>query len=1114
MIADLILEFNKKNNPDFILDSNGEFLVAVDVDASLLPEYQRDVLSSYEQNIFTNLTTRLQDYLDAKYEPYGSSNYLDKKYEIGFIANNPSYRRIFYYVKLGLLFSKDNTLPDSTIQIVRAGMSKLDFEPTESDKDKLIVKSIGAPKLFRDWYMCIGKNTQEGLDNLLQILNKKGTWTKKSDNIFYSADTTYVDQITTISQLEGAIVSFFNSNQVDFDVIEDIIINKESLSTGVSIFFKNYFEQSTSKQYTLFGFPKQLIDKFPNLSPAVDYKPFVISDTITYNNQQDLQTSINTLKSTILSKLQSLSDGSQKIKNYDINEYLKKLDLFLLDVNNKLELNKVEPTASLSFKFFKKECPQFIETPDSDVNAVNQAVRDKCLSEFVDGQTNLVFVYAVSQDKNVINNISPASIDENLAAYLFSNAKNINKVSKDYTASNFFSKLIYKKTKFEKEEGLTIKVFMDAAETSFQQSFVSDLTNLTKFSKIKQNIEKENFSQQSIAKSIKDILSDIQNLKQLYETILYRYNLKDVVDDLLKCFLTKNPNLNEAINSLNLFIDGLIGALNYTDPNYAKFIQCTGIPVPSNFAELTPDNAEIIYSTDEVKKQLNNTLEVATNVDYLSTTLIKCANDFAPPEAKQLVDAYVQSEALRKSLKQQYDQLILEAKLYKSAPGSEDAKNKKPSFLKKAARNAWILLQRQAEKEAEKLVKEAAIEIIRSLLKEANNCKPNTDKNKNNNKPLGKPGDLSINLGVQGDVNDLLDLLSKMFSPDQFCSLFNGAADDEFYTTILNFIKQNFPSLYSTQQPIKVNDIVVSSQSLSSIFAVKQFFIVLSTEFPQTTKGKCDKYFEDLSNNPLPIIDEDKCIDFSKQYEEQKKKELVDKGFTEAQAEKVLENEKKIQSKKYKDLQNLSENGVYNEITKKSEETIYPVAPMIKEKVEKQLNALIRSFGNFIDVYKNELIKLINLNSNLITNDGVFYDFIKNQIFVKGYSVDFKATDGTIQPIFKFENAGFVFQSDDYDLLKNSFFGSVETNLKQFLLSKTTGINSEILKFNDINDVGVVSDPKKYSKLTASLSSSLSLYSQEIAELFKKQIDDFNSSQFNSSKVLIDVKSLLHYEDK
>jgi len=262
------------------------------------------------------------------------------------------------------------------------------------------------------------------------------------------------------------------------------------------------------------------------------------------------------------------------------------------------------------------------------------------------------------------------------------------------------------------------------------------------------------------------------------------------------------------------------------------------------------------------------------------------------------LDAYVQNEAIRKSLKQQYDQLVIEAKLYKPAPGSEDAKNKKPTFLKKAARNAWILLQRQAEKEAEKLVKEAAIEIIRSLLKEANKCKPSTDKNKNNNKPLGKPGDLNINLATQGEVNDLLDLLSKMFSPDQFCSLFNGTADDEFYTTILNFIKQNFPSLYSTQQPIKVNDVVISSQPLSSIFTVKQFFIVLSTEFPQLTKEKCDKYFEDLSNSPLPIIDEDKCIDFSKQYEEQKKKELVDKGFTEDQAEKILKNEKENTVKK------------------------------------------------------------------------------------------------------------------------------------------------------------------------------------------------------------------------
>lgn len=1103
MISDLIQQFNTKSNPDFILESNGEFLIATDVDSSLLAEYQKNILSSYDQNIFTNLTNRLQGYLDKKYEPSSASNYIEKKFELGNTLN-PSYKRIFYYAKLNNLFLKTTSVTENQLKAVRDNKFRLDFEPTESDKQQIILKSMGVPKPFRDWYMSIGENIQQGLDNLLISLNKKGTWTKQSENIIStSIDLTYVKENILIPQFEFIITDFFNKNQTQNTL--DLLITKESYLDDIAIFYKLFNEQSTSKKYYLFGFPKSLIDQFPNLSVATDYAEFKVNNIVSYDNLQDLRTSINSLKTNISKKQQSLSDGSLKISNYDPTEYLKRLDSFVLAVVNAIELNKLDSNSGLSFKFIKNECP-----PNS-TEPVEKAVHDKCVQDLVDGQTNLSLISAVSQDKTEIKNLSSISIDNTVAAYLFCNAKSISKVAKDYSAKDFFSKLIYKKTKFEKEEGLTIKTFLDAAETSAQQSFVSEISNLAKFSKIKQNIEKQNFSQKSISQNIKDVLSEIQNLKQLYESILYRYDLKDLVDELLKCFLTNNPNINAAAIAIKTLIEGIIKVLDYTDPNYVKLIQCTGASLPLSFGNIKiEDIAAGVDVTIPFKDALNAVLDLPdVNADYVSTTIIKCADQFAPPEVKQIIDTYIQSEATRKALKQQYDQLVIEAKAYKSAPGTEDAKNKRAiGFLKKAGRNAWILLQRQAEKEAERLIKEAAIEIIKSLLKDANNCKPSTDKNKNNNKPLGSPGDLYVSVGA-GEVNDLLDLLSKLFNPEQLCSLFYGSADDELYFTVLNFIKNNFPSLYSTTQPIKVDNITVSTQSLSSIFAIKQFFIVLSTELPQFTKIKCDNYFENLSNSPLPINDDDKCIDFSKQYEEKKKQELINKGFTEAQANKIIENAKSIQSDKYKNLQALSENGVYNEITKKSEDTVYPVAPMVKEKIEKQLISLINSFSNFVSIYKNELISLIKVNTKLSLGENeIFYDFTLNQIVINGYKISFKSSNNMLETIFIFSQGDFQFFSDNYSLYKDYPMIQIQNYVKDFLLSKvlSTKINSEILKLNDKNDVE--------ARIPFSLINFLNISTSEIDALYKQKFDSFAISGLNQDKILTDVKELLYFEEQ
>lgn len=1142
-LLDLINDFNNKyKNPDLILESNGEFLLAIEVDSSTLPEYQRNLVSSYDTEVFLSLSSRLRDYIDDKYQTKGTSNYLDKQYYLTNVPNAPEkYKRIFYYAKLSpdSLILVDKKPSPSSLETISKVTSKLDFTPTDSDKETIINKSIGATKDFNYWYMCVYEGTdpkvspiQGGINNVLKFLNKKGTWISNANNIKQESKNNIKDIVANddinkkITQLEFDIGLFYNNNVSDIKTTELLVDKNTSYQTGIAIFYKSYQDPSTSKTNFLFGFPKKLIDRFPNLSLATDIEEFKIENVVVYNSFEDMQTSVNTLKNALLIKQQSLSDSSLEIKNYDIQSFFTDLDQFVAEINSKIQSQTIEPASKFTFEFSKSKCQQAPLTSNPENDNVNQAIYKNCINEFVDGQTNLVLRSVKIKDKKDLNNVSSLSIDNKISAYLFANAKNIIKANDSYVAKNFFSKLIYAKTKFEKQEGLTAKTFLDAAETSFQQSFVSGPANLVKFSKIKENIQKQNYANKSISQSIRDILTDIHSIKQLYEEILYRYDLKDVADELIKCLLAKNPKLNAAVVAAEAFINQLAKAIDVKDPNLVMLGKCTGINIPTSLLNVTLADiptTDLTIAQDQITKSLvdlfNSAVELGTS-DEFATVAIKCFDEFGPEKAKTIINAYVESEAIRKALKQQYDQLVLEAKAYKKSPGSKDAIKKQSQekflFAKKAARNAWVLLQRQAEKEAERLIREAAIQLIQNLLKDLNNCKPSNSKDNNKNKPLGNPGDLILNLGETGAVNSLLSDLSFLFEPEKLCSLMYGSADNDFYQTALNKIKQKYPELYAAEQPIKVNNVVISTEPLSSIHAVKQFFIILSTEVPELTKNKCDQYFENLSNSPLPLNDENKCIDFSDQYVIKKKQELINRGFTEEQADKIIQNEKKLQSEKYKEIQRINEVGIYNEISSNADNNVYPAADIVKEKIEKQLTLLTNSFGTFIDSYKSELLKLINLNlKNLTPNEEkYFYYFVSNQLNIKENVVEFKLSDPTnpfsIEPIYNYSTANpqlpysVKLKSENYEQLKNNQTANLENTLKQALI-KSVPFSSNITSFEDVED-------SIWLKLV--LNNSIKTYSTKTLELYLVQLVNFQQQSFNKEKILTDVKDLIYFEDK
>lgn len=1174
----IINTFQKAGNPDIVLslNENKVFFVAEEVDGSFLPEYKRDLINSYDPSIIINLKNKLNSFLNSRFNPESISSVQKENYFISKIQGEgikPEYlnkfRRIYYYVELSGKISLEPKDEDVSIKeefefisiketINTRLFSDLSKKLAPNDKNILNKRSTLAPvpEKFKDWYLYyfqVSENQgfiQNGIDNILKSLNKKGSWIKQSEQITDQSKATYEKVnvnfekqfVDTLLQLENNIILFFDSlnnfgkpSATEATVIGEILFDKSSLKNGLSIFYNYLPVDADGNPSVVLGIPKYYIDKFPNLSVATDLKEFAINDIATFDNLEDVQKSVKSLRSAIEKKLKSLEDSKFVIENYDINYYLNNIDQFVSNFTDKINEQKIDAKSKFTFQFKRNKCELAPSTQDSEVNNANLASYNLCLEKYVDGQTNLSLVnFKVSDSKEYVP--SSLNIDSDISAYLFVNSKNIFNSSANYVPKSFFSKLVYEKTKFKKDEQFPFDTFMTQAQMNFQRAFVNDFKNVVIFSNIRKNIEKNNFSKKTILQNIKDILQDIRSLKQLYENILYRFDLKDIVDEAIECYLQNNPLLNEELLALTSFIENLVKFLNLKDPNVVKAIQCTGFPLPASFGAIVlpsiPDiSGEFKFDDSVYKKVLEELVAVfkevfekATDIDFVSTTLIKCLDTFynSNQELNKLIETYIAAKQARQIIKEQYALLVREAKLYKNNPGARDALKKKArNFLSTARRNAWILLQQQAEREAERLLKEAAIQIVKSLLSEVSSCK----KDKNSNKNLS-----TINFpppiftsGDNSDINGLLADLFNFFTNEEVCSLFNGSADSDFLEEVLQFIKVRHYKLYS-ESPIILNSSVVSSIPLSSVFAVKSFFINLSI-IDKNLDFDCKNYLDNLENLNTPVDDDsEKCFNFSEYYVANKRTELINKGFTEEQANQIIENTRKQQQEKYKELQNISENGVYNNVSLKEENHTYPVADIVKNKINKQLENMSNSFASFMDSYKFELfanaIQIVNfVNKNYAkTNLGstdVFYSSPLGTLTIQNKNILFKQKSNgnptSVEPIFQYVNGSINIpylvsvKNSEYDALVNNSISNLNLSMKSIISDSVSkdNVQSVLFKLED-NTISYWQSPFDSFALNATI---------QIKDQYILEINQFTGESYNDEKVLIDVKELIYFDE-
>jgi hypothetical protein len=1200
----LIELYSNVNNSNIVINVNfkdKEFVSTTLVNVSAMSESEKDLVSSQPNDVLQALLQKILDYVQENYKET-SFEYEKKSYEIVKIDNETKsseklsqQRRIFCYVSFTqpLVRKTKKELSEENLEKIKIQIKDtFDFIPPEEDKKNVLEKLVPAIEevvvsqsgefleqislnYFKNWYLCVVDKPTSGdeifytaLNTILRLKSKKGSWIEKADSalniqpdplVIKKPVSYYLQSVAVVINsysdkkaiFEDSVQSFenkikdaeFNLQSVEASVVE---VSGFSLKKyEVAMYARSFLDETSNEKKYLVGFTQNIIDAFPDLT-ATDYKNFEPKGQVTFDDLEDMEKTIKSLEDIIDKKVLSLGDLELEISNYDIEEYVKDFKDFATSIRKNVVKQNLDAKSPIKISFAATKCPE----PNANDPLAIQKQAIECKKVFVEGQTNLKFVNSVSikdeKTQTLINNVSPVKIDEQISAYLLANSKQIVSQGNSYSPKEFFSTLIYQKTKFDKKAGFSTSVFFDAAKQSLQQSFIVSSANLIKFSKIKDNIVRKNAANKNISQIVRDILSDIRSVKRLYEEIMYRYDVKDLADEVLACyanqFLAENPIIATFIDKVKTIFNDIVKFLDAENQTFSLVTSCLGIVVPQKFGQVS--GQVFTNPTDFVREQIiKKSVEASANftsLDNFAAFAIRCFDKFYDPtEAieqyrKTLKDYDTIKSAVTIAI-EQYKLLKTQAKLYRSNPGTKQAlKKKEKGFLEKAIENGWILLQKQLEREAEKLL----VEFIKSKLKELlDSLKQDCKGEENNNKPIGNPGDLNLANGL--DLNDsvikLLNFLSNNYSPDKLCSIFYGTADNDIYEQVAGIIKQQFIDLYS-EQPIKYKNVILSNEALSTPFFVKNFLLLFSVEFPDLTVKKCDNYFQNLTNLPLELDDDEKCIDFSEKYKNDKIASLRKRGFTEEQAKKIVEAQLASRRKKYEQIFNEAKVDIYDELTKEFDEKKVPVADFVKDKVEKQLKQLVNSVGSFISLEKTQLLSLPSsfnqqyiINKEDINVDSTF-------VSIKAFNVSYQQSSGKnnsddLLP-FNIDFEPIHYYEKKYPFLPYAVLDfSNEYFKKQYNLPAFPILAPNILIQPKLQEKGILF--KVFENIFQEISTELNtgekgilIYHNknvfekfiikiifDIVQDYNQQVYDFYSTPFKSNQILSDMKELINFEE-
>lgn len=839
------------------------------------------------------------------------------------------------------------------------------------------------------------------LDKMLRYLNKKGTWIE--------THKTNVKKTVKVSQSafdsEDELLSLFDKNissgNLKSFVYEDSTTNQtkaQSIKDKKVIFFDIRLpEKQLDTVKIVVGFPKAAFDVFEDLEDSDIVEP-VYKRAISFSDVSDLDANIAKLEKILAyhSDLLSKEDGSgYDATNFNLDVIIQKIKDFSVLLKRTLSELGLKDTNKLTFKFNSQKC-------------------DIVAKDCIDPQTTSYMVSAITYvdgKKTFILKDSLAKLDTmagDLAAYVFYGMRNINKTPyQNFKPRNFLKTYVYSEASFKKRDSLEFpkQVAMKTGDMIVLDNIVGNSINLAKYSNIKKNIQNKN---NEIAKKtpetvIREGLRDVQNLKDIYRKILYRFEIQDVMEHLSSCLLNRT-GLATTVNFVNKKTDLILNFLEkgFSDSKgYAKAIKvlrCTGFPIQNAsgyeilnvaggaiegiaFNQMQNEYSSAFADVKSfVKSAMQSKSLTQDESDKVVATLIDCTNTMFEEE----ITGFLKNHELLKAL---HDETIQTARTVKRRnPGTRNpateatgnasnagantntASSAATSETRKPLKQLLVRnLKRRFEQEMSQIIKDFLFkltkELIQNLLKSLDNsfCKAST--------LPSLPGDLKMTntfgsssnalaLESTQTIQSLLTAISDYLSPEDLCGAFNATCGEPVYEQILKLIKTEFVNLLYVDNPIVINGVTIVDDGLYNTSKVKTFILTVGQQFPSNTTTACKNFFDQKNSETLPIDDKSKCIDLSQAYAQQRKESLMSQGYTEQETKKLLESEQVSLQNDLNKLNKLFDSGFYGAIDDAMDGLNIPLSADLKKKIDGQIDSLFNSYETNMKLFSNQIYQL------------------------------------------------------------------------------------------------------------------------------------------------------------
>jgi len=907
-------------------------------------------------------------------------------------------------------------------------------------------------------------------------------------------------------------ISYYNILKLKEDNLfskfkNSILISSNDEDFIDEIYYK-VFIGKTKELYINISFPENFLKDFQKLDEQFVNSSF--TNFVKFKNINDFRQKLNQFYSNNSFYKTKIEKDKNKIININLDNIKDKLEDIFQQFNAYINLNSLKESQIIIF---------------ADSGPCNDTTNLLC----VPGETTL-FRTKVLIGNTENSNINFEKLNNDISFYCLLQLPIISFVDiKRTTYRDFYKTYVYSKILFETSTDFVKKTFLNQQEMQTSNAFSYEFDSrilvgqsvTSQISTIKSNLQREEellnkpelYLSDSPKQTIAQKLATLNSFEQLYDQVVARFYLQDIVDEAKKCISAKT---NISVTTLNkISVASLIQEANFVFDTIDNFIVLSNL-IPSDVKN------EMIIAFLQCMPFFNKPLEQITSsplkdtwLEYKKRILTILGDDAYTPEEKEQAKLRIYDCAASTIKQYTFMPAVQAAQAYiiKNYPVFQPLGNE----LGPIASNLYDAVSGDLREQIKdnpdssyrtdsdypisnsttSLFIDSAITIatfvmlgglkkfILALLKGAK-CRD------------GKLQKEKIQISDFDADNDLLLLLKQylgelfnLFSVNEICDLFYGDGQSNLDTAWMILNKEEY-------MPLKTSDLVYKNQKiliggLSSPEILKNFIQSSNIILELGMKEKCS------SENPFDPNNEN-CLDTSEEYWNDKQKELILSGYSESEADIIIEKEKQELEQALNEINSFKfdfpqQESISPEISKFLRDSLLTQEQNNVSYIKSDLKELSNSykengdFNKLIDIFLNVNLKNLDYNSK---------EYINNKDILEKYNILF------LKDIPKFK-APIVF-SNTNEQFKKVFFNSMEMigaqyeinyeNANSFLFQNLLNYNMKQI------DIFLEKDNQKWFLDNKDNSNNLFITQIILKLLAKTNINDLKFESYDNIKEL------------